>query len=637
MNERAETQSEPIKDIETTAVCSDRTLCQLVESKVIREPEAAAVLAPGRDALTYAALLEQMQETGKTLHAIGIGRNDPVAVVLPNGPEMALAFLGIASVATCAPLNPAYRTNEFDFYLSDLQAKALIVQSGSDSEATRVAQKYSIPIIELMPHQEESAGMFSLAVPEVSPASRSGLAQAEDTALILHTSGTTSRPKKVALSHSQLFGSAGTIATSLQLTEADRCLNVMPLFHVHGLVGGVLASLAAGSSVVCTGGFAANTFFAFLEKFRPSWYTAVPAVHQAVLEAAEKQPHEARHSSLRFIRSCSAPLPPRLTHELEKAFDIPVIEAYGMTEAGHQIASNPLPPRHRKAGSVGFPTGTEINIINGQGGRLLPGEKGEILIRGTSVISAYSGVSAVDNSSFKDGWLRTGDQGYLDQDGYLFISGRLKEIVNRGGEKISLREVDEALLEHPQVSQAAAFALPHPSLGEEIAAAVIVRDKSQVAESSLREHLFSRLAEFKVPSRIWFVDQLPRTATGKIRRDQLVKDLMQQQHANAATANKVEMRVAEIYAEVLGAQNVGAGDNFFALGGDSLRATQVISRRKVSHVPIGTTHRMKMITLRCQRPKTRGRLASSASSLRKVGPEYSKATQSVAPPGGKHV
>jgi acyl-CoA synthetase (AMP-forming)/AMP-acid ligase II/acyl carrier protein len=578
MKERVKSRSGSLTEVGVETACLEQTLCQLVESKATREPGAAAVLAAGRDALTYAALLEQMQETGKTLNAIGIGRNDPVAVVLPNGPEMALAFLGIASVATCAPLNPAYRTNEFDFYLSDLQAKALIVQSGTDSEATRVAQKYSIPVIELMPHAEESAGKFSLAVPKVSPARCSDPAQAEDAALILHTSGTTSRPKKVALSHSQLFGSAGTIATSLQLTEADRCLNVMPLFHVHGLVGGVLASLAAGSSVVCTEGFAASTFFDFLEQFRPTWYTGVPAIHQAVLEAAEKRPHEARHGSLRFIRSCSAPLLPRLMHELEKAFGIPVIEAYGMTEAGHQIASNPLPPCHRKAGSVGLPTGTEITIMNGQGGTLLPGEKGEILIRGASVISAYAGAPAVDNSSFKDGWLRTGDQGYLDQDGYLFISGRLKEIVNRGGEKISLREVDEALLEHPQVSQAAAFALPHPSLGEEIAAAVIARDKSQVTESNLREYLFARLAEFKVPSRIWFVDQLPRTATGKIRRDQLVEDLMQQQHANAATANKVETVVAEIYADVLGAQNVGAGDNFFALGGDSLRATQVLSR-----------------------------------------------------------
>jgi acyl-CoA synthetase (AMP-forming)/AMP-acid ligase II/acyl carrier protein len=278
-------------------------------------------------------------------------------------------------------------------------------------------------------------------------------------------------------------------------------------------------------------------------------------------------------------------------HALEEVFGVPVIEAYGMTEAAHQIASNPLPPRDRKAGSVGLPTGTDVTIMNDQVGSLLPGEKGEILIRGASVISAYAGALAADNANFKDGWLRTGDQGYFDQHGYLFIAGRLKEIVNRGGEKISLREIDEALLEHPQVTQAAAFALPHPSLGEQIAAAVIASDKSQVTESSLREYLSSRLAEFKIPSRIWFVDQLPRTATGKLRRDRLAKNFTQEQNAPVSASTRIEATVAEIYAEVLGIQEVGARDNFFALGGDSLRGTQVLSRVRAAfevNLPIAT-------------------------------------------------
>jgi acyl-CoA synthetase (AMP-forming)/AMP-acid ligase II len=591
MKELAKDQSGRLTELEIPAACPEQTIRQLIESKAIQRSDAAAVLAPGRHALTYAALLRQMKQIGKTLDATGIGRNDPVAVVLPNGPEMALAFLGIASVATCAPLNPAYRTNEFDFYLSDLQAKALIVQSGSDSEANLVAQKHSIPVIELLPNEHEGAGVFSLTPPKVSPPSRGGFAEAEDAALILHTSGTTSTPKKVVLNHYQLLGSARTIAAGLQLTEADRCLNVMPLFHIHGLVGGVLASLAAGSSVLCANGFDASTFFSYLEELGPTWYTAVPAIHQAVLSGAKKGPKGGRRTSLRFIRSCSASLPPGLMHALEEVFGVPVIEAYGMTEAAHQIASNPLPPRDRKAGSVGLPTGTDVTIMNDQVGSLLPGEKGEILIRGASVISAYAGALAADNANFKDGWLRTGDQGYFDQHGYLFIAGRLKEIVNRGGEKISLREIDEALLEHPQVTQAAAFALPHPSLGEQIAAAVIASDKSQVTESSLREYLSSRLAEFKIPSRIWFVDQLPRTATGKLRRDRLAKNFTQEQNAPVSASTRIEATVAEIYAEVLGIQEVGARDNFFALGGDSLRGTQVLSRVRAAfevNLPIAT-------------------------------------------------
>ena len=563
------------------------TIRHLLEAQATRTPQAAAILARERSILSYSALVDQVEQTAKSLNGIGIGRKDPVAVVLPNGPEMALAFVSIASVATCAPLNPAYHTQEFDFYLSDVEAKALIVQAGMNSPAIAVARKHSIPIVELLPDEQGSAGMFSLVGPKASPANDSGFAQAQDAALILHTSGTTSRPKKVALTHSQLLCSADAIATGLQLTPADRCLNVMPLFHVHGLIGAVLASLAAGSSVVCTQAFDASTFFAYLREFHPTWYTAVPAIHQAVLAIANKRP---RAVSLRFIRSCSASLPSGLMRELEEVYGIPVIEAYGMTEAGHQIASNPLPPRGRKAGSVGLPTGTEIAVMNGQGGILLPGEKGEIVIRGRSVISGYASALA-DNTKFMEGWFRTGDQGYLDEDGYVFITGRLKEIVNRGGEKISLREVDEALLEHPQVAQAAAFALPHPSLGEDMAAAVVVRDERQVTASMLRDFLISRLADFKIPTRIWFVDQIPRTATGKIRRDQLANNIIQENNKPACAGNRVEAMVAEIYAEVLRVQDVGSRDNFFALGGDSLRATQVLSRVRAAfeiNLPIAT-------------------------------------------------
>jgi acyl-CoA synthetase (AMP-forming)/AMP-acid ligase II/acyl carrier protein len=552
------------------------TIRHLLEMQAIRMPEAAAIVAPERFILSYSALLDQVEQTANALNGIGISRNDPVAVVLPNGPEMAAAFVAIASVATCAPLNSAYQTHEFDFYLSDLQPKALIVQTGTNSAAIGVAQRHSIPIVQLVPGGDGSAGIFSLVTSAACLPTENGFAQEDDAALILYTSGTTARPKKVALTHSKLLASANSIAASLQLTAADRCLNVMPLFHVHGVIGALLSSMMAGASVVCAAGFDAEKFFGSLEWYQPTWYTAVPTIHQAILSRAKTNPDVIERHSLRMIRSCSAPLPAAIARELEDVFRVPVIEAYGMTEAGHQIASNPLPPRDRKAGSVGLPTGTEIAIMNG-GGRILPaGEKGEIFIRGRSVISGYAS-ALTDNGNFVDGWFRTGDLGYFDADGYLFLTGRLKEIINRGGEKISPKEIDEALLDHPDISQAAAFPLPHPTLGEDIAALIVAHEDAQVSEQSIREYLLDRMAEFKVPSRVLIVDQIPKTATGKVNRSQLAAQYVKEP-PTSSTASELERMVANIYREVLSVAEISPGDNFFALGGDSVRATQVINR-----------------------------------------------------------
>src|SRR2546426_2543150 len=316
----------------TLSMDRSRTLClpHLLETQANRRPDAIALATPGREPLPFRALLLQAVETVKTLNALGIGRNDRVAVVLPNGPELASAFLAISSGATFAPLNPAYRANEFDFYLSDLGAKALIVQPETDTPAIAVARHHSIPVIELSPAVEHLAGTFSLWGKEQLLPSHGGFAQEEDIALLLYTSGTTSRPKMVPLTHSNLVTSAGNIAATLQLTEKDRCLNVMPLFHIHGLVGAILSSVMAGASVVCPPGFDAEKFFAWLDEFQPTWYTAVPTIHQAVLSCAAAHREMLRRRPLRFIRSSSAALPLRVMHQLEELFGTPVIEAYGM-------------------------------------------------------------------------------------------------------------------------------------------------------------------------------------------------------------------------------------------------------------------------------------------------------------------
>jgi acyl-CoA synthetase (AMP-forming)/AMP-acid ligase II len=529
---------------------------------------------------------------GEALGSMGLARDARIAMALPNGPEMAVAFLGITCVATCAPLNPIHQASEFEFFLSDLKADAVIVQWGMDTPLSVVAQKRGIPVIELTPSTEETAGIFSLKTSESLCCDRVRFAGANDLALILYTSGTTARPKRVPLTHANLIRSARNIQTTLALTRSDRCLNMMPLFHIHGLAGALLSSLVAGASVVCAPGFVPSEFSNWLETYRPTWYTAVPPIHQAVLSSLRAKSPVPTDCSLRFIRSCSAALPPAVMRELEETFRVPVIEAYGMTEASHQISSNPLPPGKRKEGSVGLAAGVELSIMDGRGTLLLPGEVGEIVIRGAGVMAGYGNAPDANAESFTNGWFRTGDQGYLDDDGYLFIIGRLKEIINRGAEKISPLEIDQVLLDHPAVAEAVSFGIPHPTLGEEIAAAVVLRKQAEVTEAELRQFVAAHLADFKVPRRIVMVDKIPRGVTGKIQRFGLAEQFAQELRKDlGAPKDALEAVVAAIYTEVLGVENVSGNDNFFVLGGDSLRATQVLSRlRAIFHLnfPIAT-------------------------------------------------
>jgi len=491
------------------------TLQQLLEAGA---GEAPALLAPDRPDLSFAGLRAQTARTVACLNRFGIGRGDRVGIVLDNGPELASSFLAIACGAATAPLNPAYRQAEFEFYLSDIDARALLVEQGSDTPARAAADKLGIPLLELEWHARDPAGSFVLHGPEAEPAAAPGPASGQDIALILHTSGTTAQPKIVPLSHANLTASAANVARSLQLSPRDRCLNVMPLFHIHGLVAAVLASLGAAGSTFCSPGFNALKFLAWLREAQPSWYTAVPTMHQAVLQRAGRARQTIEAHPLRFIRSCSAPLPVPVMHELEETFQAPVIEAYAMTEATHQMTSNPLPPAPRKPGSVGIAAGPEVALMD-QGGRLLKaGTSGEIVIRGDNVISGYENNPQANRESWTDGWFRTGDQGLMDEEGYLRVTGRLKEIINRGGEKVSPKEIDDTLIEHPGVAQVIAFAIPHPKLGERIGAAVVKVDGMELDEASLKQFAGQRLAPFKVPEQIVFVDEIPKGATGKVQR-----------------------------------------------------------------------------------------------------------------------
>ena len=342
---------------------------------------------------------------------------------------------------------------------------------------------------------------------------------------MLHTSGTTSRPKIVPLTQTNVCASAGNIATTARFTPEDRGLNVMPLFHIHGLIAGILAPLSRGGSVSCTPGFNALKFFGWMDEVKPTWYTAVPTMHQTIVSRAANNADLIARNPLRFIRSSSSSLPPQVLAELEAVFKAPVIEAYGMTEAAHQMACNPLPPGLRKPGTVGLAAGPEVAIMDTDGALLPVGAIGEIVIRGANITPGYESNAKANAEAFTQGWFRTGDQGALDAEGYISITGRLKEIINRGGEKISPREVDEVLMDHPAVAQVVTFGLPHDKLGEEVAAVVVLREGGVVTERELRDFTAKKLADYKVPRKILFMDEIPKGATGKLQRIGLAQKL----------------------------------------------------------------------------------------------------------------
>ena len=569
---------------------SSRTLCitDLVTYQASQDPDAVAIVAPGRARLSYRGLTDLVYATVDSLTARGVKRNDRVAIVLPNGPEMAVAFIAVATMAVSAPLNPEYQKTEFDFYLSDLQARALITLSDL-SPAAAVARAQGIPVIELIPSPGLPAGSYTLAADSFTSPTRYKPPAPNDVALVLHTSGTTSKPKLVPLTHGNIVSSVLNIANTLRLSASDRCLNLMPLFHIHGLVGGLLSSLAAGASVVCPPGFYSNRVFEWIEEFSPTWYTAVPTMHQSILARASANTDIINRRPLRFIRSSSSALPPQVKTQLEEAFTAPVIEAYGMTEASHQIACNPLPPGERKIGSVGMATGVEIAIIGEQGSLLPPGNSGEIVIRGPSLTRGYEENPEATAAAFVNTWFRTGDRGLLDADGYLFVNGRINEIINRGGEKISPLEVDEVLLSHPKIEQAVTFAVKDERLGENVAAAVVVKSGESVTERELREFTAERLAYFKVPRTIVLIDKLFKGPTGKIQRIGLAErlGLPLEPQSNVARAERgivaprseTEKDLARLFVETLEIDPpISVHDNFLELGGDSIMATHIVAR-----------------------------------------------------------
>src|SRR5215210_4285711 len=459
--------------------------------------------------LSYRDLAQQVERLAEQLRRAGLRSGDCIVMVLPNGLEFLVVLLALARAGLiAAPLNPSYKTDELRIFLEDIQPGAIIV-ARSNPAVSEAAAGRSLPIWQSF--VEPSGAVRLKGVPELSR-SIAGNPTGDDFALLLHTSGTTSRPKGVPLTHTNVLRSTLNIASHYALTSADRSLVVMPLFHGHGLIGAALATLASGGTAIVPPRFSASQFWDLFRRHGATWFTAVPTIHEVLLERADKD--GAPDHGARFIRSCSAALAPAVLANLEKRFGAPVLEAYGLTEAAHQVASNPLPPRPRKPGTVGFSTGVEIAIMDHTSGLLPSNHAGEVVVRGLDVMRGYRNDPVATAATFMNGWLRTGDAGVLDDDGYLSLTGRIKELINRGGEKIAPSEIDDVLLEHPAVAEAAAFGVPDAKYGEEVWAAVVLKGDTDAQQ--LQAFARTRLADFKAPKVIWITSALPKNETGKI-------------------------------------------------------------------------------------------------------------------------
>ncbi len=461
--------------------------------------------------VTYDSLRQQVLAMANALASAGIRRGDAVAIALPNGLPAIVSFLAASIAGTAAPLNPAYPYEEFHFFLGDTNARILLCPAVGAEFVRSAAADRKIPVLSVEMTDQGNVHLLDAAtgVSATEPT-------ADDIALILHTSGSTGRPKRVPLRHYNLAVSSANIANTYALSEADVSLCIMPLFHIHGLIGSTMATLLSGGVVVVPLKFNALSFWRTVREHRVTWYSGVPTMHQLVLARTHHKAVEA--ASLRFIRSCSAPLSAELIHKMEDVFGVPFVEAYGMTEAAHQMTSNPLPPRHRKPGSVGVGAGLRIAIMDKEGNHLDTNQRGEVAIQGANVFRGYENNPEANARAFVNGWFRTGDEGLLDEDCYLHLTGRIKDIIIRGGENIAPHEVDEILLRHAAVAAAVTFGCVHPTLGEEVAAAVVLHERHGATETALIKHCREFLAEYKCPKKIYLVDSIPTTATGKIRR-----------------------------------------------------------------------------------------------------------------------
>jgi acyl-CoA synthetase (AMP-forming)/AMP-acid ligase II/acyl carrier protein len=557
--------------LETAAKEAFADILNLVRARAARNPDDIA-LEPAHGApISYLALARRIERNAAQLAAFCPGRRPRIGIVLPNGADMAVTLLSVCCAGVAIPFNPAYRAKELESYFAETRIEALIVQSTDNGAAVTVAKKLGLPVLRVTAGaQFEDLADPQSTVPPPNP---------DHVALVLLTSGSTGRSKAVPLTHRNVCTSAGDVCRSMTLAPADRCLSMWEQYHVGGLVDLLLAPLYSGGTIICTDGFSAPEFFRMLGTKSPSWFQGVPTTLNELLVHARRNKLNPQPNSLRLIRSVAAPLSPQAMDEVQALFGKPVIQTYGMTEAGPLITSTGLAPELRKPGSVGRSCGPEVRIIGPDGKLAGTGVSGQIAIRGPNVFSGYENDPATNAERFRDGWFFTGDIGYLDAAGDMFITGRINQLINRGGEKVNPQEVDDSLLEHPAVAAAASFAVDHRTLGEDISAAVVLHPGAMATEEELRSFLSQHLAVFKIPSRIFFLDELPRNAIGKIDR-RAVADatavLGQASSGYVAPRNDLEKFLSQLWAIELDLARIGIDDDFRSSGGDSLSRVRIL-------------------------------------------------------------
>lgn len=563
---------------------SEMTILAEIAQRAAFEPERIAILAHGRTSLKYGDLLQQIRHSSMQLNEFGLGREDRIAIVLPNGPELATVCLSAMAAATAVPFNPDYKQQEFETGFARMHVKALLTLAGGDHPARLAAAALSVPIIDVIVDSEQAAGQYRLAAGNQLrlPPKQAAVAKPGDIAIVLQTSGSTSIPKIVPLTHQNLWSSARHLCQSLHLKPDDRVLHFLPMFHIGGIVDVLAAPLISGGSVICAPSFSAPEFFRDLQQFKPTWSQTVPVMTREILQNLSAFPGIANNQSLRFIRSVSAALPVELMRDFEQAFEIPLIEIFGMTETAGVITSNPIPPSKRKPGSVGLPAGMEVNIVD-ETGSLLPRNRiGQVVVRGDNLMPGYENATEENARLFTAAGFLTGDLGYIDDEGYLYLSGRVKDMINRGGEKVTPQEIDQVMLSHEAVADAACFAVPHPSLGEDVGALVVLKPGTATTKEALLTFLRERLAFFKIPRMLRFVDKIPRK-NGKLQRALLTElyggdsEAADARPAYEAPQSLLAKLLAGVWEKILKVEQIGLQDDFFQLGGDSLKAASFIN------------------------------------------------------------
>lgn len=534
-----------------------------------------AVAAADGPSLTFAELAATSDRLVTALGQHGIDRDSRLAVVLPNGLDVAIGLLAASAAAIAVPLAPNATAREYRMWFQAGRVSHLLTSAQAPPAARQVAAERRLPVMELThgPDGYRLTGQQCFAS-SITPGSPSTPA---DAAVVLMTSGSTGTPKRVPLTHANLLAGARSVADALELGPADRALVMWEQYHVGGLVDLLLAPLAGGGTAVCAGSFDARRFFDLLDVVRPTWFQGVPTTLRELLVHARLAGRLPVASPLRLLRSVAAPLPPDLMRELEAGFGVPVIQTFGMTEAAPLITTNRLPPGRRKPGSTGTPCGCDVAVLDAAGERLPPGATGEVAVRGPNVFAGYEDDPETNARVFRRGWFLTGDVGRFDDDGFLFLTGRVKEMINRGGEKIAPAEVEEAAARHPAVAQAAAFAVPHPTLGEDVGLAVVPRHGQPVDRDELRGHLAAQLSRFKLPAVVLVLDELPRCPIGKVRRRELAELAAAPVVAGSKLVSQEELSdLAAVWAIHLDVPAVDPDADFQILGGDSLSRIRLV-------------------------------------------------------------